>query len=140
MTAHLHLTEGTGILHVASPMTAPHDEPLLHGTICFDLPARWRSPVLRVRAEAWLDMTAAKLRYRLSVGGIPGCLTHRMRIAGVGPDYIGILGHDQELQVAGWRNTSDGLEGPSLTLAFYSNSLGSQLLERLLARSLGTRG
>jgi hypothetical protein len=84
-------------------------------------------------------MTVAKLRYRLSVGGIPGCMTHRMRIAGVGPDYAGTLGPNQELQVAGWRNAPDGLEGPSLTLAFYSSSLDSQLLERLLARSLGTR-
>ena len=84
-------------------------------------------------------MTSAKLRYRLSVGGIPGFMTHRMRIAGVGPDYVGTLGHDQELQVAGWRNTPAGLDGPSMTLAFYSSSLGSQLLERLLARSLGTR-
>jgi hypothetical protein len=84
-------------------------------------------------------MTAAQLRYRLSVGGIPGYMTHRMRIAGAGPDYVGTLGHDHELQVAGWRNTSDGLNGPSLTLAFYSSSLGGQLLERLLARSLGIR-
>lgn len=139
MTAHLHLNEGIGLLRTAPPLTASHDEPLLHGTICFDLPARWRSPVLRVRADAWLDTTAAKLRYRLSVGGIPGFMTHRMRIAGIGPDYVGTLGHDQELQVAGWRNSSDGPDGPSLTLAFYSTSLGTQRLEQLLARCLGTR-
>lgn len=119
-------------------MTA-YGDPLLHGMINFDLPDSWRAPVLRLRAEAWLDMTASRLRYRLSVGGIPGCMNHRMRIAGVGPDYVGTLGHSQELQVAGWRNTSDGLEGPSLTLAFYSSSLGSRPLERLLARSLGSR-
>lgn len=140
MPIDLHLSEGTGLLHPSAGMAASHDEPLLQGTVCFDVTERWHVSVLRVRAEAWLDMTSARMRYRLSVGGIPGWMNHRMRIAGAGPDYVGTLGPSQELQMAGWRNNWRGMDGPSLTLMVYSSSLGSALLERLLTRSLGTRG
>ena len=113
---------------------------LLHGTVCLDVTERWHASVMRVRAKAWLDLTTARLRYRLSVGGVPGWMNHRMRIAGVGPDYVGTLGSNNEVQVAGWRNNLKGMDGPSLTLMIYSSSLGSTLIEQLLARSLGSRG
>lgn len=136
----LNLSEGTGILH-PSRIAAPRlEEPLLKGTVCFDITERWHVSVLRTGAEAWLDMTAARLRYRLSVGGLPGWMNHRMRIAGAGPDYVGMLGHNDELQIAGWRTGRQARETPSVTLMIYSSSLGNALLERLLARSLGLRG
>lgn len=84
-------------------------------------------------------MRGGKLRYRLSVGGIKGSMSFRMRIAGAGPDYVGAIGPNSELQVAAWRNKVQAQENPSLTMVIYSSALGSQHLERLLARSLGTR-
>lgn len=141
MSLDLHLSEGTGTLHPAIYEGAvPNDEPLLSGLIHFDVTERWQASLLRVRADAWLDMSGARLRYRLSIGGISGWMNHRMPIAGAGPDYVGVLGPHRELQIAGWRNCVQGTESPSLTLMVYSSSLGSHLLERLLARSLGTRG
>lgn len=140
MTIDLRRWEGIGTLHPSPETLPPDDDRLLHGTVCLDVTERWHVSVMRVRAEAWLDLTKARLRYRLSVGGVPGWMTHRMRIAGVGPDYVGTLGPNEEVQVAGWRNTLKDMEGPSLTLMIYSSSLGSALIERLLARSLGSRG
>jgi hypothetical protein len=112
---------------------------LLAGTVFFDVTERWQVSVLRVRAEARLDVTASRLRYSLSVGGICGWMSHRMRIAGAGPDYTGFLGSSRELQVTGWRNRLPKADSPSLTLMIHSSSLSNEFLERLLARSLGTR-
>lgn len=140
MTIDLRRWEGVGTLHPCPEMPPPDDDLLLHGTVCLDVTERWRVSVMRVRAEARLDLTTARLRYLLSIGGVQGWMNHRMRLAGVGPDYVGTLGPNEEIQVAGWRNTLKDMEGPSLTLMIYSSSLGSALIERLLARSLGSRG
>lgn len=140
MTIDLCRWEGVGTLHPSGEMPPPDQDMLLHGTVCLDVTERWHASVMRVRAKAWLDLTTARLRYRLSVGGVPGWMNHRMRIAGVGPDYVGTLGSNNEVQVAGWRNNLKGMDGPSLTLMIYSSSLGSTLIEQLLARSLGSRG
>ena len=139
MTIDLRNWEGVGTLHSCPEMPPPNDDLLLHGTVCLDVTERWRVSVMRVRAEAWLDLTSSRLRYRLSIGSVPGWMNHRMRIAGVGPDYVGTLGPNEEVQVAGWRNATNSRVGPSLTLMIYSSSLGSALIERLLARSLGSR-
>ncbi|MFG6417234.1 hypothetical protein ACG02S_25400 [Roseateles sp. DC23W] len=141
MSFDLRLSEGTGTLHPAIYVGAvPNDEPILSGLIHFDVTERWHASLLRVRADAWLDISGARLRYRVSVGGITGWMSHRMRIAGVGPNYVGVLGPHRELQIAGWRNRVQAAESPSVTLMIYSSELGSHLLERLLARSLGSQG
>lgn len=141
MPIELQLSEAFGALH--SPTGAPTclgEDPLLTGRVHFDVTSRWRASLLPMPVEAWLDMQGGKLRYRLSVGGIPGWMGFRRRIAGAGPDYSGALGPNGELQVAAWRNRLQAGECFSLTLLLYSSSLGTQGLERLLARSLGMRG
>lgn len=138
MALQLDLSEGTGTLLPCADAWGS-DAPILAGTVFFDVTARWHSPVLRVPAAAWLDLQGGKLRYRLSIGGISGWMGFRMRVAGAGPDYIGVLGPNEELQVAGWRNRGQGQEGSGLTLALYSSGLGSKLIERLLARALGSK-
>jgi len=139
MPLQLDLSEATGTLLPCADAWGS-DAPIFAGTVFFDVTARWHSPVLRVPAAAWLDLHGGKLRYRLSIGGIPGWMGFRMRVAGAGPDYIGVLGPNEELQVAGWRNRVQGQEDSGLTLALYSSGLGSKLIERLLARALGSKG
>lgn len=141
MPVDLHLCEGTGTLHPATLNAASTEAcPILQGTVCFDIPEYWQAPVLRVQTKAWLDLKEGRLRYRLSVGGIPGWMNHRMRIAETGPDYAGVLGVNQELQVAGWRNRTLSPEDRSITLMIYSTSLGDSLVEHIMTRSLNRRG
>lgn len=139
MPLQLDLSEATGTLLPCADAWGS-DAPILAGTVFFDVTARWHSPVLRVPAAAWLDLQGGKLRYRLSIGGISGWMGFRMRVAGAGPDYVGALGPEEELQVAAWRNWDQGGEGSGLTLALYSSGLGSKSMERLLARALGIKG
>lgn len=139
MPIELPLSEATGSLHPTGHNPRNEDDPLLSGSVFFDVTSRWHVSVQRVPVDAWLDMQGGKLRYRLSLGGIPGWMGFRMRIAGAGPDYLGVAGANDELQVAGWRNKLQAGESPCLTLMLYSSSLGSELIERLLARSFGTR-
>lgn len=140
MPIELQLSEAFGALHpAAGAHTGIGEDPLLTGCVYFDVTSRWRASVLHVPVEAWLDMQDGRLRYRLSLGGIPGWMGFRMRIAGAGPDYIGALGPNEELQVAAWRNKLQAGEIFSLTLMVYSSALGTQGIERLLARSLGAR-
>lgn len=139
MPLQIDLSEATGTLLPCSDNWGS-DAPVFAGSVFFDINARWHSPVLRVPATAWLDLRGGRLRYRLSVGGLTGWMGFRMRVAGVGPDYVGALGPEEELQVAGWRNKAQGQEGSGLTLALYSSSLGTKLMERLLVRALGSKG
>jgi hypothetical protein len=140
MPLQLDLSEATGTLLPCADIWGT-DSPLFAGTIFFDVTARW--PVLRLPAAAWLDLQGGKPRYRLSIGGLTGWLSFRMRVAGVagvGPDYTGTLGPEEELQVAGWRTRAQGQEGSGLTLALYSSSLGTKHMAHLLARALASKG
>lgn len=139
MPLELELLEATGALYPSDDNKGREEDPLLAGSVFFDINGRWHSPVLRIPIAAWLDMRGGKLRYRLSIGGLPGWMNFRMRIADAGPDYAGSAGFKGELQLAAWRNKPQNGDSSGLTLMLYSGALDNKLLERLLARSLGTK-
>lgn len=85
--------------------------PELWGWLKFALGYNQVCPPLHLDGSAWIKIRDGRLRYSLQFCGLIGYLVRQSIKFDGDPDYVGILGLDEEFTIEGWNRTgSDGEE------------------------------